>query len=87
MTLVHKENGYLFYIGFDTMRGGFRRFIFNIIKEPQTREEKISFKEPTGGFPNRRYIERIKGIKFPDKYQPTLHGMGETYLSDEWSGI
>jgi hypothetical protein len=34
---------------------------------------------PTGGYKNRQYIERIKGVKFPDRYQPILHGMSELY--------
>lgn len=36
-------------------------------------------KAPEGGYRNREYIERIKGIKFPDRYQPTQQGMTELY--------
>jgi hypothetical protein len=41
---------------------------------------------PMGGYPNRRYIEKVKGVRFPDRYQPTLHGTKDTYISNEWGG-
>ena len=41
---------------------------------------------PEGGYRNRQYIERIKGVKFPDRYQPTQHGMTELYLTDGGKG-
>jgi hypothetical protein len=30
---------------------------------------------PEGGYRDMQYIELIKGIKFPDRYQPALHGI------------
>jgi hypothetical protein len=69
------------------MKDGCLRQIYNIVPEPKNTQEKLNFKLPTGGYPNRRWIEKVKGIKFPDRYQPTLHGMQETYVSDEWNGI
>lgn len=81
MRKVHQENGYLFYIGTTTIKGGSFQMLYNIVPEPKTTEEKLAFKEPESGYPNRQYIERIKGIKFPDRYQPTLHGMKELYSS------
>lgn len=79
MTHVHNENGYSFYIGAQTIRGGRKVTVYNILP--------CSDPAPKGGYPNRQYIERIKGVKFPDRYQPTKHGMGETYTSDQWSGV
>ena len=87
MREIHKENGYIFYIGRERMKDGCFRELWNIVSEPKTTQEKLSFQPPTTGYPNRRWIEKVKGIKFPDRYQPTLHGMSETYLSDEWNGI
>lgn len=86
MTEVHKENGYLFYIGRERMKDGCFRELWNIVPEPKTTQDKLSFLPPTTGYPNRRWIEKIKGVKFPDRYQPTLNGTSETYLSDEWNG-
>lgn len=37
---------------------------------------------PWTGYKNRQYIEKIRGVKFPDRYQPTLHGMTELYQHD-----
>lgn len=34
---------------------------------------------PEGGYRNMQYIEKIKGVKFPDRYQPTKHGMTNLY--------
>lgn len=34
---------------------------------------------PKGGYRNMQYIEKIKGVKFPDRYQPTKHGMTNLY--------
>lgn len=81
MTMVHSEGGYGFFIGLECgVRVGFRS-VWNIVKLPTTIEEKMKFKVG-GGYLNRRYIEKIKGLRFPDRYQPTLHGMGELYTFD-----
>ena len=87
MREVHNEKGYLFYIGKERMKGGCSRDLWNIIPEPKTTKEKLSFKPPETGYPNRRWIEKVKGIKFPDRYQPTLNKTTEVYISDEWNGI
>lgn len=76
MKKVDSYSGYDFYIH---CGDGDNPNLYNIVKTGDL--------PPVGGYPNRRYIERIKGIKFPDKYQPTKYGKSETYLSDEWSGI
>lgn len=76
MTFVETKEGYDFYI---RAGHGNTPTLYNIVKAKS--------EVPVGGYPNRRYIERIKGVKFPDRYQPTLHGMQETYASDLWSGV
>lgn len=78
MTKVETIGDYDFYIGLITT-GKEAQTLYNIVPK--------SSKEPVGGYPNRLYIERIKGIKFPNRYQPTLHGMTETYSNGEWDGI
>lgn len=87
MTHVHTEKGYRFYVGTERIRGGHHQTLYNIVPDPQTAEEQRLFKDPTGGYPNRQYIEYVKGVKFPPRYQPTLHGMRETYTSAQWGGI
>jgi len=72
---VHTDDQYDFYIRCRPGKGD----IWNIVQK--------NSQAPTGGYPNRRYIERLKGVKFPERYQPTLNGMSETYLSDLWDGI
>lgn len=79
MTKVHNENGYDFYVGVVRTKCDGHQTIYNIVPEGQT--------VVGGGYPNRRWIEKVKGVKFPDRYQPTKHGMRETYLSDDWSGV
>lgn len=37
---------------------------------------------PGGGYKNMRYIEKVKGVRFPDRYQPTLHGAQSLYPHD-----
>lgn len=86
MTKVHEENGYLFYVGIEYMENGHSRTIWNIVPAPKTIEEKRAFCDPSSGYPNRTYIERVKGVKFPDRYLPILHGTQETYLFNTWSG-
>jgi hypothetical protein len=71
LTHVHSENGYSFYIGTVTEKGGFRTTVYNILPSDH--------QAPSVGYPNRKYIEGIKGVKFPDRYQPTKHGMTELY--------
>jgi len=87
MTEVHKDGGYLFYVGSECMEDGCSRDIYNIVPEPKTIQDKLNFSPPATGYSNRRWIEKVMNIKFPDRYQPTLHGMQETYVSDEWNGI
>ena len=38
---------------------------------------------PNGGYRNMQYIEKIKGVKFPDRYQPTKHGMSNLYKESQ----
>ena len=66
MRLVERLNGYDFYICGDS-----NGMLYNIVPEKSP--------APASGYHNRQYIEKIKGIKFPDRYQPTLHGMTELY--------
>ena len=68
MAKVYSDDNYDFYI---KCGNGDKPTTYNIVP-------KNSF-IPTGGYVSRSYIEKIKGVKFPDRYQPTLHGMGETY--------
>lgn len=72
MIKVHTESGYDFYIESGC---GNTTDIFNIVPENSP--------APIGGYPNRRWIEKIKGVKFPDRYQPTKYGCRETWCSDE----
>jgi hypothetical protein len=72
MTKVDNYGGYDFYI--QAARGD-RPALYNIVPQKSL--------APEGGYRNRQYIEKIKGIKFPDRYQPTLHGMSELYLYTE----
>jgi hypothetical protein len=76
MSKVTTVDGYDFYIW---VGNGDFPTLYNIVPEGSP--------APGGGYPNRRFIERVKGVRFPDRYQPTLHGSSETYCSDEWSGI
>ena len=59
MTLVDTIGGYDFYVG----RSGTRR-VYNIVPH--------SSKAPRGGYLCMEYIEKIKGVKFPDRYQSGL---------------
>lgn len=72
---VHTDDQYDFYIRVRPGKGN----IWNIVPKNSP--------APTAGYPNRRWIERVKGVKFPDRYQPAYHGMSETYVSDLWDGI
>ena len=72
MTKVDSYGGYDFYL--QTAKGD-RPALYNIVPQNSL--------APEGGYRNRQYIEKIKGIKFPDRYQPTLHGMSELYLYTE----
>lgn len=69
MTKVYSDENYDFYI---KCGNGDIPTIYNIVP-------KNSF-VPTSGYVSRNYIEKVKGVKFPDRYQPTLHGMRETYM-------
>jgi hypothetical protein len=55
MTKVHSEGGYDFYIS--SWHGDVPALYYNIVPSGQ---------RPTCGYLNRRYIERVKGIKFPE---------------------
>lgn len=69
MTLVEKNyQGYDFYIEAGL---GDRQTKWNIVPTGSP--------APEGGYFNRQYIEKIKGVRFPDRYQPTLHGTSELY--------
>jgi len=69
MTLVEKNYmGYDFYIQAGC---GDKQTIYNIVPTGSI--------APTSGYYNRQYIEILKGVKFPNRYQPTLHGMSELY--------
>jgi hypothetical protein len=68
MTKVDSYGGYDFYL---QSAIGDRPALYNIVPQGSP--------APTGGYLNRQYIEKIKGVKFPDRYQPTLHGMSELY--------
>ena len=68
MRLVDSVSGYDFY--YQCAKGD-HPALFNIVPEKSP--------APTGGYLNRQAIEKIKGIKFPDRYQPTSFGMGELY--------
>ncbi len=68
MTKVDSINGYDFYIDAGI---GDKQTMYNIVP--------VGSQAPAGGYYNRTYIERIKGVKFPDRYQPTKHGMSELY--------
>jgi hypothetical protein len=69
MIKVDTLSGYDFYICAGV---GDRQTLYNIVPQGSA--------APGGGYRNRQYIERIKGVKFPDRYQPTLHGCKELYM-------
>lgn len=75
MTRIDSHSGYDFYIASGM---GDRPTLYNIVPAGSP--------APEGGYRNRQYIERIKGVKFPDRYQPTQHGMTELYLTDGGAG-
>lgn len=77
MTKVDSFGGYDFYIGTRVTTGGGRLAEYNIVPAGSA--------APASGYLSRPYIEKIKGVKFPDRYQPTLHGTRETY-TDSFSG-
>lgn len=68
MKKVDSYGGYDFYICTGT---GDRPTLYNIVP--------TGSKPPHGGYPDRRYIEKVKNTKFLTRYQPTLHGCCETY--------
>lgn len=71
MIKVDTINGYDFYLEVGSRD---KQTLYNIVPEGSP--------APNGGYYNRRYIEKIKGVKFPDRYQPTLHGTRELYPHD-----
>ena len=74
MKLVEKNfNGYDFYI---EVGNGIVGDLYNIVP--------TGSEPPKGGYKARNYIEKIKGVKFPDRYQPTLHGSDEKYPFPWW---
>ena len=68
MRKVDSYNGYDFYY---KGAGGDRNALYNIVSKGSP--------APEGGYRNIQYIEKIKHIKFPNRYQPTLHGMTNLY--------
>jgi hypothetical protein len=73
MTKIHTENGYDFYIGIYDKDNGDRCTIYNIVTEGAS--------APSAGYFNMLYIEKVKGIKFPSRYQPTNYGMSNLYTN------
>lgn len=71
MIRVHSCDRYDYYIGSTNFKDGCSQRIYNIVPR--------GTKEPASGYPNMQYIEDTKGVKFPDRYQPTLHGMRNLY--------
>ena len=69
MICVEKDyKGYDFYLGTSVVTN---EKLFNIVPAGNP--------APSTGYLARNYIERVKGVNFPDRYQPTLHGMSELY--------
>ena len=65
MTLVEKNfNGYDFYL---TPCIGDRPALYNIVPTGSP--------TPEGGYRSMGWIEKIRGVRFPDRYQPSLHGI------------
>lgn len=77
MTKVDTLENLDFYIGTHVGRGGYRYMIYNIVPKGSTR--------PTGGYLNMKYIEKIKGVKFPERYQ--LPGYSGPYPHDLDAGF
>jgi hypothetical protein len=71
MHSIHEDVNYLFYIGVHTDKRGFKYTIYNIVPKDKP--------APKSGYKNRQWIENFREVKFPDRYQPTLRGMRETY--------
>lgn len=38
---------------------------------------------PEGGYFNMKWIEKVKGVRFPCRYQPELHGTTHLYTSSK----
>jgi hypothetical protein len=76
MRKVDTYQGFDFYV--KSIRIRYTHYtIYNIL--PQGSEA------PNKGYFNRRYIEKLRGVKFADRYQPTKHGMSETYVSEDYA--
>jgi hypothetical protein len=67
MRLVEDTGVYAFYIA--TTSDNER--IYNIVPSGSL--------EPHAGYKNMQWIEKLKGVKFPDRFQPTLSGMSNLY--------
>lgn len=72
MRKVDTSYGYDLYIGNDRDENGFFKTVYNIVKENSP--------APDGGYYNMKWIKKIKGVKFHDRYQPTKNGMADLYL-------
>lgn len=73
MRKIHSDFRYDFYIGSVTKENGDICTIYNIVPHKTL--------APKGGYYNMQWIEKIKGAKFPDRYQPTKHGMSNLYTN------
>lgn len=74
MHKVHAEFGYDFYIGSVEEKKGHPRYVYNIVRKGSN--------APEGGYYDMRWIEKVKGVQFPDRYQPTRHGMRHLYMHE-----
>jgi len=72
LTKVHSDDKYDYYL---SPAFGNNQALYNIVPKGS--------KPPTGGYRNMQYIENIKHAKFPERYQPTSHGMSNLYTKKE----
>ena len=71
MAKLHSSDKYDFYAS-STI--GNNQALYNIVSRGSS--------APKGGYHNMRYIENIRGERFPDRYQPTKHGTNSLYPHD-----
>lgn len=75
MNKVHSDTNYDFYIGI-TIKG---ISFYNIVPKGSN--------APSSGYPSMRFIEKVKGVRFPYRYQPELHGTRHSWSEKDSTRI
>ena len=64
MVKVHSDDEHDFYI---QVARGDQQALYNIVSKNSP--------VPAGGYPRMNSIEKLKGVRFPDRYRKELHGV------------